>query len=374
MPKRGVNIHKRKDGRWEGRYKIGANQNGTTKYASVYGGSYTEAKEKLVAAMAEKVVVQSHAKERCFSEILQLWLSNNRLKQKGATEHKYRTIIERHIEPALGSKKLSQMNSTVINTFLEQKLKSGRLDRKGGLSPSYVRTMSLIIQSAMQFAVDEEFCQPLKSPVCKPTVEKKDLDIFSKEEQTQLESFLVSQMDVFCLGIMISLYAGLRIGEMCALSWDDIDLSAGVIHIRHTIARVRNTDPKSNCKTILILDTPKTSSSVRDIPISSVLLARLIEIKQLSSCGFVLSDSVTFVSPRTYEYRFHRVLDACGVKQVNYHALRHTFATRCIEAGVDVKSLSEMLGHSNVGITLNTYVHSSLDTKRIQLEKLHANV
>lgn len=372
MPKRGVNIHKRKDGRWEGRYKIGVRPNGTTKYASVYGTSYTDAKEKLVAAMAEKVVTQSRTKERCFSEILQLWLSNNRLKQKGATEHKYRTIIERHIEPALGAKRLSQINSIVINTFLEQKSKSGRLDRKGGLSPSYVRTMSLIIQSALQFAVNEEFCQPLKSPICKPTVEKKDLAIFSKEEQARLELFLASQMNAVSLGIMISLYAGLRIGEMCALSWDDIDLSTGVIHIRHTIARVRNTDPKSDCKTVLILDTPKTGSSVRDIPISSRLLACLIEIKRVSSYGFVLSDSLTFVSPRTYEYRFHRLLDECGVKQVNYHALRHTFATRCIEAGVDVKSLSEMLGHSNVGITLNTYVHSSMDTKRMQLEKLHA--
>lgn len=330
MPKRGVNIHKRQDGRWEGRYKTGVKQNGKTKYTSVYGSSYTEVKEKLVAAMAEKVVVHSHAKERCFSEILQLWLSNNRLKQKGATEHKYRSIIEKHIDPDLGSMKLSQINSLVINSFLEQKLKSGRLDHKGGLSPSYVRSMSLIIQSAIQFAVNEEYCPPLKSPVCKPTVEKKELDILSKDEQSHLEIYLLNQSDSICLGIMISLYAGLRIGEMCALSWDDIDLSAKVIHIRHTIARVRNTDPKSSRRTVLILDAPKTSSSIRDIPISSLLLNRLTEIKQISSYGFVLSNSVAFVSPRTYEYRFHRLLDECGVKQVNYHALRHTFATRCM--------------------------------------------
>ena len=372
MSKRGVNIHKRQDGRWEGRYKIGVRPNGTTKYSSVYGTSYTEVKEKLISAMAEKVIVQPHTKERHFSEVLQLWLNNNRLKQKGSTEHKYRTIIERHIDPALGAKKLSQITSVVINTFLEQKLKTGRLDHKGGLSPSYVRTMSLIIQSAMQFAVDEEFCQPLKSPICKPIAKKKDLDIFSREEQARLELFLLQQTDTSCLGILISLYTGLRIGEMCALTWEDIDLSAGVIHIRHTIARVRNADPDRSSGTVLILDTPKTGSAVRDIPISSVLLERLTEIKQVSSCGFVLSDSLTFISPRTYEYRFHKLLGECGVKQVNYHALRHTFATRCIESGVDVKSLSEILGHANVGITLNTYVHSSLDIKRMQLEKLHS--
>ena len=232
--------------------------------------------------------------------------------------------------------------------------------------------MASIIQSALQFAVDEGYCQPLKSTVCKPPLEKKDLRILTKDEQEQLEAFLYSSVDLVGVGIMISLYAGLRIGEICALSWEDIDLASGIIHIRHTIARVPCTDPQKDAKTSLIVDTPKTKASLRDIPISSLLQEQLATVK--SSTGFILTDSQTFVSPRTYEYRFHKVLDNCGIDQVNYHTLRHTFATRCIEAGVDVKSLSEMLGHANVGITLNTYVHPSMDLKRLQLEKLHSAV
>lgn len=374
MPKKGVNIHKRKDGRWEGRYKVGIYPSGATKYKSVYGNSYTETKNKLLSAIAEKALPSKHTKERTFSEILQLWLCNNRLRQKGATEHKYRTMIDRHIGPEIGSLKLSKITAVTVNSFLERKLKSGRIDKSGGLSPSYVRTMASIIQSALQFAVNEGYCQPLKSTVCKPIIDRKDLRILTKEEQEQLEAFLYGCIDSVGLGIMISLYAGLRIGEICALSWEDIDLTSGIIHIRHTIARVPCTDPQKGAKTSLIVDTPKTSSSLRDIPISSLLMEQLSSAKGTTSYGFILSDSHIFVSPRTYEYRFHRLLDDCGIAQVNYHALRHTFATRCIEAGVDVKSLSEMLGHANVGITLNTYVHSSMEMKRMQLEKLRTAI
>lgn len=372
MAKRGLNIHKRNDGRWEGRYKTGVYSNGKTKYASVYAISYTEAKRKLVAAMTEEAVLQNKPAEKRFREILYLWLCNNRLRQKGSTEYKYRTMIEKHIEPELGSLKLSQITPVVIHSFLERKLRAGRLDKKGGLSPSYVRSMSLIIQSAMEFAVSADFCPPLKISVSKPVLKKKELEILSKEEQARLEQYLSLREDPISLGVGISLYAGLRIGEVCALSWEDIDLEEGIFHIRHTISRVRNVDLYTDRRTVLILDTPKTKASVRDIPISSVLFSRLASAEKRASAGFVVSGTRSFLSPRTYEYRFHRLLADCGIKQVNYHVLRHTFATRCMEAGVDVKSLSEMLGHADAGITLNTYVHSSMEMKRTQLEKLHA--
>lgn len=372
MSKKGVNIHKRKDGRWEGRYKVGVYENGTTKYASVYARTYAEVKEKLITKMACKAHFNEPTiKEKSFEEILQIWIINNSPKQKGSTEHKYRYMIERHIIPELGSLKMSQITTTTINLFLNSKLKSGRVDRKGGLAPSYVRTMALIIQSALRFAEEEGLCMPLKSAICKPTEEKKSLEILNKEEQVKLELIVFERIDTIKLGIMLSLYAGLRIGEVCALSWEDIDLEKNIIHVRHTISRIRN-DTGAPRRTRLIIDTPKTSSSVRDIPISSVLLTYLFKMKKLDFSGFVLSGTSTFMSPRTYEYRFHKFLERCGIRQINYHMLRHTFATRCIEAGVDVKSLSEMLGHANVGITLNTYVHSSMDMKRQQLEKLGA--
>ena len=270
--------------------------------------------------------------------------------------------------------KLSKISTVTVNSFLERKLKSGRIDKSGGLSPSYVRKMASIIQSTLQFAVDEGYCRPLKSTICKPALEKKDLRVLTNDEQEQLETFLYGCIDLVGVGIMISLYAGLRIGEICTLTWEDIDLASGIIHIHHTIARVPCVDPQKDAKTSLIVDTPKTKASLRDIPISSLLKEQLAAVKKSSSSGFILTESQAFVSPRTYEYRFHQLLDNCGIDQVNYHTLRHTFITRCIEAGVDVKSLSEMLGHASVAIILNTYVHPSMDLKRLQLEKLHVAV
>lgn len=160
----------------------------------------------------------------------------------------------------------------------------------------------------------------------------------------------------------------MRIGEVCALTWNDIDFSTCTIYVRHTVSRVKTDN--IHTKTELILDEPKTTSSKRIVPISSKLFPILFEYKKISHSLFVISNKDSFISPRTFEDRFHKVMKKNNIEHFNYHALRHTFATRCIEAGVDVKTLSEILGHSNVSITLNTYVHSSLEMKKNQLEKL----
>lgn len=371
MPKRGENIHKRKDGRWEGRYKKGYNSNGAVLYKSIYGKTYREVKEKMALAVSQQnLVLLSGHREKVFKEVLSLWLENNCIRQKKATVYKYQNLISTHIEPALGNMKLSQMTSTVINTFLMEKLHAGRLDGKGGLSPAYVRSITFVINSALKFAVDEQMCLPLKSPIYKPISPKKELSVLSLEEQRRLEKYLYLEQNPTKVGILLSLHTGLRIGEVCALTWDDIDLKNRVIHVRHTIARVKNIDALDKRMSRLIVDTPKTKASARDIPIMSTLLPVLLEQSKVAVSKYVVSEIKFFVSPRTYEYRYHQILKECGLDEINYHVLRHTFATRCIEAGVDVKSLSEILGHSNVSITLNTYVHSSMDMKRSQLEKL----
>lgn len=370
MPKKGLNMHKRKDGRWEGRYKVGVSPNGHAKYVSVYGKTYAETEEKLYDAIACKPIPQARPGERTFAEVMRIWLENNRLRQKGATEHKYRSLIERHIEPALGDFRVSDVTSPTVNHFLAEKLRSGRIGTQSELSPSYVRTMALIIQSVMRFAAEEEYCPPLKTGILKPTPERKGFRVLTDAEEEILEEYCFSHLAPIPLGILLTLNAGLRIGEVCALAWEDVDLCGGVLRIRHTVARVRNTDPTKKASTVLIIDTPKTASSARDIPIVSSLRGILAEKKDGAS-GYVVSGSDDFLSPKTYDYRYRRILDACGVRQINYHALRHTFATRCVESGMDVKTLSEILGHANAGITLNTYVHSSMERKREQLERLH---
>lgn len=371
MAKRGDNIRKRKDGRWEGRYKKGRSAEGNIIYGSVYGKTYKEVKEKMVSILSHPLPQTiSRSQGRTFSEVLNLWMDNNRLRLKGGTINKYQSLIDTHIMPELGSIKITELSSTRINTFLDGKISKGRVDGSGGLSASYVRSIMLVINAVIKYAVNEQLCLPLKTPICKPSVDKTELSILSSEEQKKLESSLLDNFDLTCAGIYISLHTGLRIGEVCGLAWSDIDLESGVIHVRHTVARIR--DDNSTGSTILIIDAPKTKASKRDIPISSTLLPILLKLKTLSNKGFLLTGTSKFIKPRTFEYRYHKILDGCGITQVNYHALRHTFATRCVEAGVDIKSLSEILGHGNVSVTLNTYVHSSLEMKRTQLEKLAA--
>lgn len=367
MPKRGENIRKRKDGRWEGRYKKTTVENGKTRYGSVYGKTYKEVKEKLKDYHNSLPQASINHAEKTLGYILKLWQETNHMKHKGATETKYEYLIERHILPELGSICLSYLTVNILNNFAEQKLTTGRLDRKGGLSSSYVRSMMIIITSAIKYAVDEGICSPLKSGTYIPPVEKNELEIIPPIQQKHFENYILSDINETKFGIYLSLNCGLRIGEVCALRWDDIDIENKVIHVRNTVARVKD---KSGT-TKLIIDSPKTRASLRDIPIHSKMIPVIIQMKNLAVSPFVISNTNRFVSPRTYEYRYHRILEQCGIDSYNYHILRHTFATRCVIAGVDVKTLSEILGHSNVSITLNTYVHPTMDMKLNQIEKLN---
>lgn len=369
MPKRGENIHKRKDGRWEARYRTGVDPSGKITYGSVYAKTYREAREKQqerMNAVTRKLPINQ--KNLLFVEVADLWMENNRLRLKGSTDYRYRNLLESHIIPDIGGRRIDLITGTEINTYLADKLQSGRIDNKGGLSPSYVRSIMLIINSVLTYAIEHQMRPPLQTKIYKPQAVKQDLPILTPQEQSKLVSQCRSHLDPTSIGVLLSLYAGLRIGEICALEWTDIDLSAQIIYVRKTVARVRI--PGGGSHSMLVIETPKTSSSYREVPLCSWLIPLLNEVRSHSISKFVVSTTLQFVSPRTFDYRYHRLLSSAEIPSVNYHALRHTFATRCIEAGTDVKSLSEMLGHANAAVTLNIYVHPSMETKRAQLEKL----
>lgn len=369
MARRGENVRKRKDGRWEARYPKGKDEYGRTVYGSVYAGTYKEVKEKRRRLLEADRQVQKSTSKVIFRDLLTLWISDNEIRLKPSTIYKYQYLIDTHIGPELGDAPVGNLSGPVINAFLARKSQSGRLDGSGGLSAAYVRSIAQIIGAAMRFGAEQGLCKPEILRINKPAVLHTELTVLSATQQGILEDSLKKEMDATKLGIYISLYTGLRIGEICALTWDDIDLKNQLIYVRNTVARVK-TDAGNGSKTHLIIDTPKTSSSRRCIPICSNLLSVLNAHSQRDTSSYVVTSAQRFMSPRTFDYRFKRTLAECKLPSVNYHILRHTFATRCIEAGVDVKSLSEILGHSNVSITLNTYVHSSMALKRTQLEKL----
>lgn len=358
MPRHGENIFKRKDGRWEGRYIFSYDEKGKAMYKSVYSKTYSDTKRKLNNAKSEKLSIRKST-VNTFEELLYFWLEFNSSKNKRTTQNKYRFLIEKHIKPKLGNIKLNRISSAMINKFIDIKTQC--------LSDSYVRTMAIIMKSALELGVKEQFIFMTNLDIHLPKQSKHELKILSAAEQNSLEKYILSHLDFTALGIYISLYAGLRIGEVCALKWSDIDFENKVIKVRSTVIRVTDDTGKSYDD----IGTAKTDASVRDIPMFNKLLIPLMKMKKLSKSSFVISSKESFVNKRTFEYRYHKIMKSAGVTDVNFHALRHSFATRCIECGVDVKSLSEILGHSNVSVTLNTYVHSSMDLKKMQIEKLN---
>lgn len=370
MPRRGEHIHKRKDGRWEARYKSRVAENGKAVYKSIYARTYAEVKEKLRTYIGQHGQKGTALKDITFGDALVAWQEANKFRHKGATSMKYANLMTKHILPELKEVRLSQINTVFLSAFMNRKLELGRLDGKGGLSPTYVRSIMRLISSVIDFSVAEHLCPPMKMNLRLPETQKKELAILNAQDQKRLETLLLSNLNETAMGMYLSLQTGLRIGEVCALRWSDVDLSAAVIHIRATIARVRCGATGGEMQTKLIRDTPKTRASTRDIPISSNVMKALKSVFDGRTSEYVVSQRGSFVSPRTFEYRFRRTLEKSGIPYINFHALRHTFATRCVEAGVDIKTLSEILGHSNVAVTLNTYVHSSMERKREQLEKL----
>lgn len=364
MPRRGENIRKRKDGRWEGRYRV-ENESQKDKYISVYGKTYAEVKDKLLLQKANRSPhILPH---KSFGDILLLWLNTTSLKHKKQTYRKYKMLIDNHIIPDLGSMRIDRVDIATINNIIAKKYSSGRLDGTGGLSASYIQTICYIINASLSFAVKNGYRDSLKGDIVRPSVPKCSIEILSRAEQDILEKYLVSQTDYQMLGVLLSLYLGLRLGETCGLKWEDFDFDTNSVSVCRSIERVPNTT-NSGPKTQLLVTKPKTESSIRVLPIPARIRDVLLNMKSSKNEYVIPGQTYAYTDPRTLQYSYKKVLKKCHLRNIHYHSLRHTFATRCVEAGMDVKTLSEILGHSNINVTLNVYVHSSLEYKQKQID------
>ena len=372
MPKRGENIRKRRDGRWEARYIKGYQPNGKAVYASVYAKTYAEVKQM----RQEKLFLGTDSLKACkinVQQLFELWMAKMEIRVKRSTYAKYDTLIRNHIVPRIGGMKLNKLTADMVDAFIVEKSKKGRLDGKGGLSPKTVKDIASLLQMALRFAAAEKLMPPMRCPITQPQVVQKEIRVLTKEEQDRLESYIIRHLDPMSVGILICLYTGIRLGELCALKWEDISLNTGFIRIHRTMMRIKDMEPGALHKTKILIDTPKSRSSVREIPLPTFLLEILRDLQgEVSDEAFLLTGQQNkYVEPRTYENKFYSYLKQSGLPHTNFHALRHTFATRCIENNFDVKSLSEILGHSSVNITLNRYVHSSADLKKSHMERLY---
>jgi len=370
MPRRGENIYKRKDGRWEGRYILSYNSEHKAKYAYIYGKNYSEVKKKLAEEKGrDKKVDSSPEKSSTYSELLDSWLHSVCLNTKESTQARYVHLINKHIKPHLGMYQLAHLTTEKIEIFIGQQLTDGRLDKRGGLSPKTVADILTIVKSTIEYAQYKNL--PVVCNLSKLSIKKKEKEmrVLSKSEQEALANVLVADIDRYKFGVLLSLYTGIRIGELCALQWEDFCIPQAMLRVRKTMQRIQILENGSITKTKIVITVPKSQCSVRDIPLPSFIIDAA---KQFVSNpkSFVLTGNDQYVEPRTMQNRFKGYVKESGIDSANFHALRHTFATRCIEVGFEIKSLSEVLGHANVNITLNRYVHPSFELKRSNMNKL----
>lgn len=372
MPKKGENIYKRRDGRWEARYAKGTTENGKIIYGYLYGKTYKEAKQKKNAALSLQHKISNKPKipeAVLFKEISQKWLNSLDGVVKESTYVKYFNILHRYLLPTFGECNILTINFEQVSRYSNHLLKHGG-KKKQGLSPKTVADILYVLRSILKFA--NNCGTEVDCDLSALTIKKKSnsLRVLSVEEQTKLTNYLFDNLNEKNLGIIVALFTGLRIGELCALKWEDISLKNQTIDVHSTMQRVQNISPNAKTKTKIIITKPKSTSSIRTIPITNTLQALLYKFYK-GQTGYLLTGfDCKYIEPRIMQQYFKKVIKKLSIEPISFHTLRHTFATRCIENGVDVKSLSEILGHSNVGITMNRYVHPSMDSKRKQMERI----
>ena len=362
MPRRGENIWKRSDGSWEGRYIKDRDMKGKAIYGFVYGKTYAEAKQKKQLCLSELGKGKNGPKTEClFEAATQAWLQQIEEKVRESTYSKYRRLCSSYICPFLGKITLDNLTEEKMDKFTEYLLKNGGAS-ENTLSPKTVLDILTVTKHILKY-------RKIDVNIKLPKQKKPSIRILTRNDQRKLEEHLVGSEDPIRLGILFDLYTGLRLGELCALKWSDIDFQNASVHVRCSVSRIQDPDPAAKKRTKLILERPKTESSERDIPLPRFLLNYLLQHRGRDS-AYLLTGTEKLIEPRCFSLKYKRILKSCNLEKYNFHALRHTFATRCVENGFDIKALSEILGHSDIKTTLSRYVHPSMEMKRREMDKL----
>ncbi|HWS28672.1 MAG TPA: tyrosine-type recombinase/integrase [Clostridia bacterium] len=364
MARRGENIYKRKDGRWEARIP-----KPDGKYRYIYAKSYKEVREKKKSCQENQMSREKNGTVMIGSVplLFESWLKNDAVQQvKPSTYEYYYYCINNYIIPFFSKEKSQCLNFSSVNAFVHS------VRNNDALSESYKRKILSVFKTALKKAAQglPEYSLILEA-VKLPAVHTSEVQVFSTREQRLIEETVLHYPDRRALGLLLCLYTGIRLGELCALKWNDIDFEARAMSIAKTISRTKNFQEEGN-KTTLLVRTPKSHKSVRKIPIPAFLIQLSEEYRAYENQDlYFLTGSEAPLDPRTYQKLYKKVLAAAGVRDRKFHAIRHTFATRALELGVDIKTLSEILGHSNVSITLNIYGHSLMEQKILAIEKLN---
>lgn len=304
--------------------------------------------------------------EKTFEDVCNIWMAECVIKNKQTTCSRYSYVTKKYLLPRLKDIRISKIQKVHINEMVKE------LYNENKLSAKTVQDIISVFSQIMKLAENHGYINENNLSIAKPPLQKSQLKVLTNKEQKTLVDFLKSNMSLENMGILLSLFTGMRLGEICALKWEDIDLENKVIYVCKTMQRISVTEDNAKKQTKIIIDVPKTQNSIRKIPIPDFLTEDLCHMAQSTSneCYFLTGDCKKFTEPRKYQYRFKKTLKQAGVQEINFHALRHTFATRAVEQNFDGKSLSEILGHSTVGFTLERYVHPSFELKKQNMERL----
>mgnify|MGYP001447562566 FL=1 len=300
--------------------------------------------------------------ENKFSKIVALWKEDKKQYVKRSTFAAYTLLIENHILPTFGEMALVEEQD--VQTFVFRKLNEG-------LSHKTIKDILIVLKMILRFGAKNQMTEYRQIDIKFPTErDKHSIDILNRSHQKQIMEYIRLHFTFKNLGIYICLSAGMRIGEICALTWDDLDVENGIIHVRKTIQRIYVIEEHRKY-TEVILDTPKTKNSIREIPMTKNLLKMIRPIKKIVNGNFyVLTNEPKPTEPRTYRNYYKQFMQSLGLPLMKFHGLRHSFATRCIESKCDYKTVSVLLGHSNISTTLNLYVHPNLEQKKRCMEQM----
>lgn len=301
-------------------------------------------------------------KEKTINQITEEWKEEKKKYVKKSTYAAYQLLIQNHIKPYFGD--LYEVNEEKVQQFVFDKLDAG-------LSEKTIRDIIIVLKMILKFGIKNGYLEYVQIDAKFPSKqEKKDLDVLLKADQKKFMEHLRNNFTFKNLGIFICLSTGMRIGEICGLRWCDVDTVEGVIKVRHTLQRIYIIEGETR-HTELLLDTPKTANSVRDIPMSSELLKMLKSLnKVVNENYYVISNDIKPIEPRTYRNYYKKLCRQLDIPELKFHGLRHSFATRCIESKADYKTVSVLLGHSNISTTLNLYVHPNKEQKKKTIDKM----
>ena len=318
------------------------------------------------------MLVIKRKKKIKYRDLINKWLKMKREFVKESTYANYRSIVYNHIIPELGDYYLNELSNELLQNFIVDKYHEGRINDFGGLSHKMVKDITSVIKSSIKYGmkngmmdfINLEFDYPNDS-------NEQKVKILDRKEQMALINYVKNARTAKSLGLAIGLYTGLRIGELCALEWRDIDFKRGFLMVSKTIQRIYIKDDNGNSgETKIIITEPKTKNATRIIPLSKDFLYFLRKMRKPDDV-YILSGKMIPIEPGGFRRYYYRVLKKLDLRKVNFHVLRHTFASNCIRIGCDYKTVSELLGHSSVNITLNIYVHSQFSQKKKCINSLY---